>query len=164
MNLECPETISVEADRREMTPSPAIWTGIQVVTAIGFLVIGLLGRPVQAPATARVPPQTFWVAQDGRPENDGSRESPLDLATALSAEGPARPGATSWLRGGTYRGSFASDLSGTAEAPIIVRQVPGERATIDSAGSGKDALAVGGRDTWFWGFEITSSDADASVQ
>ena len=131
---------------------------MQGIVAAGLLVTGLFGGALQAPATPPLPSQTFWVAVDGRPNNDGSRERPLDLATALSSEGPVRPGATIWLRGGVYRGYFSSSLNGTPDHPIVVRQVPGERAIIDSAGSGKDALSVGGRDTWFWGFEITSSD------
>jgi parallel beta-helix repeat protein len=127
-------------------------------TVVIVLACGLLGKSLEAPATEPGPPRTFWVAVDGQPDADGSPDNPLDLATALSGDGPVRAGDTVWVRGGTYRGSFSSTLSGTAEAPIVVRQVPGQRVTIDSAGSGRDALSIGGRDTWFWGFEITSSD------
>jgi len=125
----------------------------------GFLTVGalLFGGYAEAPSTPRMP-RPFWVATDGQPENDGSRERPLDLTTALSASGPVAPGDTIWLRGGTYRGSFLSTVAGTASAPVIVRQEPGERATIDSADSGRDALTVMGPHSWFWGFEITSSD------
>src|SRR2546430_901537 len=42
-------------------------------------------------------------------------------------------------------------LTGTASAPIIVRQYPGERATIDGN------VIVRGAYTWYWGFEVTSS-------
>ena len=134
---------------------------IRVLLATGALLVAcgvLLGKPAEAPSKAAPPAQTLWVAVDGRPDNDGSLERPLDLARALSSEGPARPGATILLRGGTYRGTFTSTVSGTPEAPIIVRQGPGERATIDSARAQGDALAVVGSHTWFWGFEITSSD------
>ena len=118
----------------------------------------LLGKSVGAPSKATPPAQTLWVAVDGQAGNDGSAERPLDLATALSAEGPARPGAMILLRGGTYQGSFTSTLAGTADAPIIVRQAPGERATIDGARGKGDTLSVVGTHTWFWGFEIMSSD------
>jgi hypothetical protein len=132
---------------------------IPLATAALLVACGvLLGKSVGAPSIAAPPAQTLWVAVDGRADNDGSPERPLDLATALSGEGPARPGATILLRGGTYRGAFTSRLSGTADAPIIVRQVPGERATIDSARAQGDALSIVGSHTWFWGFEITSSD------
>lgn len=118
---------------------------------------GFFGKALLAPQLLG-PANAFWVAVDGKPDNNGSRELPLDLSTALSVNGPVRPGDTVWIRGGTYRGTFQSTLTGTAAAPIVVRQAPGERATIDSAESGRDALTVDGGHTWFWGFEITSSD------
>jgi hypothetical protein len=116
----------------------------------------LLAKSLEAPSIA-APAQTLWVAVNGQAGNDGSRERPLDLATALSSEGPAKPGATILLQGGTYHGKFLSTLTGTSDAPIIVRQAPGERATIDSAQAQGDALSIVGSHTWFWGFEITSS-------
>jgi parallel beta-helix repeat protein len=133
---------------------------VRVITLASFLVACcvLLGKSVEAPASPPLPSQTVWVSVDGKSNNDGSAEHPLDLVTALSGEGPVRAGATVWVHGGVYRGSFTSTLNGTPEAPIIVRQAPGERVTIDSAGSGRDALSVVGHHTWFWGFEITSSD------
>ncbi len=100
----------------------------------------------------------LYVAPDGRATNSGSETSPLDLATALSATSPARPGDTIWLRDGIYRGVFTSYLTGTQEAPITVRQYPGERATIDSAPLAQDALTLFGAWTRYWGFEIMSSD------
>ena len=102
--------------------------------------------------------RVFFVAPEGAPSNDGSREHPLDLATALSSKGPVRPGALVWLRGGTYRGIFRSELTGTKEAPITVRQYPGERATIDSAPSREAALYISGAWTIYWGFEVMNSD------
>ena len=75
-----------------------------------------------------------------------------DLATALGQPNRVQPGDTLWLRGGTYRGSFSSSLSGTPTAPIVVRQFGTERATIDGH------LDINGADAIFWGFEVTSSD------
>jgi hypothetical protein len=94
----------------------------------------------------------------GSKNNDGSLERPLDLATALSKKSPAQPGDVIWLHGGTYRGTFVSYLTGRPGAPITVRQAPGERATIDTAGLKQEALLVYGAWTWYWGFEITNSD------
>jgi hypothetical protein len=108
--------------------------------------------------TVQAQAREYFAAPDGSRTNDGSIGRPLDLTTALSAASPARAGDIIWLRGGTYRGAFLSVLTGTATAPIIVRQYPGERATIDSASTGSDALTVRGANTWFWGLEITSSD------
>ena len=158
--LEFADDIQTRAKRRRRSYRRVYGRRVQVVTAAAFLVACcvLLGKSVEAPSNVPAPPQILWVSVDGQPGSDGSPERPLDLATALSSGGPTRAGATVWLRGGVYRGSFTSTLVGTEDAPIIVRQVPGERAVIDSAGSGRDALSVIGSYTWFWGFEITSSN------
>jgi len=101
----------------------------------------------------------YYVSPEGTAAGEGSRARPLDLATALSAKSPARPGDTVWLLGGTYRGKFTSRLKGTAEAPITIRQAPGARATIDCrTGQGDALFTVDGEHTWFWGFEVTCSD------
>ena len=79
------------------------------------------------------------------------------------------PGDTIWLRGGTYTGNFTSYLTGTASLPIVVRQYPGERATLDGnvnpgdvgkQRSGSVRSQWGGY-TWYWGFEVTNSNPDA---
>lgn len=102
--------------------------------------------------------RAFYVSPDGRKSGTGRENDPMDLETALSHDGPVRPGDTVWLKGGTYRGQFESSLVGTETQPIVVRQVPGERATLTSAGSGEDkVLSVNGSHTWYWGFEIMST-------
>src|SRR5262249_27350646 len=103
-------------------------------------------------------PSAYYAAPDGSSNGDGSLAQPWDLATALS-DSSIGPGDTIWLRGGTYRGTFTSRLNGSASAPIKVRQYPGERAIIDGGTSHfVNILTVGGSYTWFWGFEIMSSD------
>ena len=97
----------------------------------------------------------YYVAPGGSSGGDGSAGAPWDLATALAHPAAVQPGDTIWLRGGTYSGSFTSALAGTMGAPIIVRQYPGERATIDGN------LVIFGSDTWYWGFEVTNSDPSA---
>ena len=127
------------------------------IWAAGF--VGLIAAVMlDGTASRAASGREFFVAPDGSRTNIGSIERPLDLATALSAASPARPGDIIWLRGGTYRGAYKSVLTGTVTAPIVVRQYAGERATIDSASTATDALTVGGAHTWFWGFEIMSSD------
>ncbi len=107
------------------------------------------------PATVAV--AGWFAAPGGSPSGDGSR-APWDLATALAgATGKVQPGDTIWLRAGTYVGSFRSALAGTAAAPIVVRQYPGERAILDGASSANETLIVDGAWTTFWGFEITNS-------
>jgi len=138
----------------------SISRALQLVTmTVAFVACAsLIGNPAQAPAADPRPPRILWAAPDGKPDAAGTRAYPLDLSTALSDDGPARQGDTVWLRGGVYRGAFRSSIEGTVAAPIIVRQVPGERAVIDSGSSSKDALTVLGGHVWFWGLEITSSD------
>ena len=97
------------------------------------------------------------VDPNGTPDHDGTEDRPLDLATALSKKSPALPGDTIWLHAGTYLGTFTSELAGAPGFPIVVRTRPGERVTIDAAGSPRDVLIVNGSWTWFWGFEITNS-------
>ena len=100
----------------------------------------------------------LYVSPTGVSTNDGSKDRPLDLATALSLASPARPGDTIWLRGGTYVGIYTSRIQGTQAAPITVRQYAGERATLDGGGSRLDMLTVYGQWVVFWGFELTNSD------
>ena len=100
----------------------------------------------------------FFVAPHGLPTNSGTSDQPLSLAKALSATSPAQPGDTIWLLGGVYSGTFTSVLEGTQQLPITVRQYPGERATLDGAGSNAPVLSAFGAWTLFWGFELTNSD------
>ncbi len=83
----------------------------------------------------------------------GTTYDPWDLATALEGGNGnvIQPGDTVWIRGGTYPGSFRTALQGTAAAPILFRQYPGERATIDGS------LRADGAFLTFWGFEIMQS-------
>jgi hypothetical protein len=103
----------------------------------------------------------LFVSPDGRPDNDGTRARPFDLATALSSRSPAQPGATIWLEGGVYKGGITSVLTGRANSPIVVRAAPGASPVIDGATSearqSGAALEVRGAHTWFWGLEVTYS-------
>jgi hypothetical protein len=103
----------------------------------------------------------FFVSPEAGPGGDGSNKRPWSLVDALSQPSAVHPGDTIWLRGGTYRGIFDSYLNGTSAAPIIVRQYPGERVTLDGGTANTSVLlTVSGSYTWFWGFEITSSSTD----
>lgn len=94
----------------------------------------------------------YYVSVNGSKTGDGSTANPWDLQTALAQPAAVQPGDTIWIRGGTYKGLFQSILSGNPAAPIVLRQFPGERATID----GK--LTVAGQYAYYWGFELMSSD------
>jgi len=101
----------------------------------------------------------YHVSPRGSAHGDGSRSRPWDLATALAQPARVKPGDLIWLHGGTYTGTFRSLLCGTPARPIVVRQFPGEHATIDGGDSrGAIIFLVDGAYTWFWGFEVTSSD------
>lgn len=103
----------------------------------------------------------FYAAPNGLPGSDGSRANPWSLQAALSPSAAlVRPGDTIWLRGGAYSGPtniWNASLNGASNAPIVVRQYPGERATIQGG------LYVGGSWTWYWGFEITNPDSERNV-
>ena len=106
----------------------------------------------------------YYAAPSGSSGGDGSLARPWDLTTALAGgNGRVQPGDTIWLRGGTYRGAFTSTLTGTAAAPIVVRQYPGERATIDVNGSTRSALYVPGAYGIYWDFEIMNSSLDRTT-
>ncbi len=104
-------------------------------------------------------PTVFYVTVDGTSTGDGSAQRPWSLAKAFSHPSAVRPGATIWIRGGTYTGAFVSTLSGTAAAPIVVRAYPGERVVIDQniGTSHARKWTVRGSYTWYWGIEVTDS-------
>jgi hypothetical protein len=93
----------------------------------------------------------------------GSATEPLSLVKALSSSSPAQAGDTIWLHGGTYSGAFTSSLTGQPDQPIIVRQFPGERATIDCPQTNGAALTINGAWTWYWGFEVMSSSTNRTT-
>ena len=113
---------------------------------------------------------SFFVSPQGSAAGNGSATRPWDLQTALRHPASIKAGDTIWLRGGVYTPrlpyspGFRSYLSGEPNAPIVVRQYPGERATlIETLGyTGTDqqiVLSVWGDYAWFWGFEITNTNA-----
>lgn len=124
-------------------------------------------------------PTAYYAAPAGTSAGDGSRARPWDIQTALmGAGGRIQPGDTLWLRGGRYVGHFESTLTGTEAAPIIVRQYPGERATLDNpdvapghsprfrhtyVGPAHVTLKVSGQWAWYWGFEVIHSNPQRDV-
>jgi len=106
----------------------------------------------------------YYASPTASVNGTGTFSNPWKLQTALDQPAAVQPGDTIWLRGGTYTGRFTSYLNGTSAQPIVVRQYTGERATIDGGASGTTAIfTVYGSYTWFWGFEVTSSDPDRST-
>jgi hypothetical protein len=108
-----------------------------------------------------------YVSPSGSATGDGSIDRPWDLQTGLSQSPAIHPGDKIWIRGGTYghgRDIFRSNLMGTADAPIVVRQYPGERAIINGwlqvGCCDQDPKPNGGAYVWFWGLEFASSITD----
>lgn len=106
----------------------------------------------------------FFAAPDGRTKASGTIADPWDIATALAQPSAVGPGDVIWLRGGIYQleQTLVSRLAGAADSPIVVRQFPGERATLDcrlvtETGAGTECLLLKSVHTWYWGFEITNS-------
>jgi hypothetical protein len=115
------------------------------------------GTPALDLSASSDPASAFYASPSGSPGGDGSMSSPWDLQTALDHPAAVQPGDTIWLRGGTYAAAmYVSNLTGTAVRPIIVRQYPGERATIDGGTAGQ-GLVTRGAHTWFWGLEVMGS-------
>lgn len=97
--------------------------------------------------------RAFYAAPFGKSDAAGSKAEPWDLRTALAQPSSLRPGDVLLLRGGVYgigTTVYESRISGAPEMPIVVRQYPGERATINGG------LIVRGSNAWYWGFEVTS--------
>jgi hypothetical protein len=147
-----------EAEGSEGSSAPGESSGSSASTDVS----STSGDP---PACEGIEPPTdgFHVTVDGTPEGDGSIDAPWDLATALAHPAAVTPGSTIWVHGGAYPGPFTSTLTGTTEAPIVVRAMPGERATLDGtgiAGGAPDWMRLEGAHTWLWGFEITTTHTD----
>src|SRR3989442_1149633 len=121
-------------------------------------------------APAAVAVLGWFATPGGSGTGDGSRR-PWDLQTALhGGNGKVQPGDTVWLRAGTYSNAapVSSTLAGTASAPVVVPQYPGERAILDARGatsstSRGDFFTVLGDYSTFWGFEVMDSDPNRST-
>lgn len=99
-------------------------------------------------------PREFFVHPAGQIGNAGTSQSPWDLASTFAGKHKIPPGSIVWIAGGTYQGKFDLTLAGTAVAPIHLRVIPGQRATLLDGGlrvmQGADYL-------WLWDLEIAGS-------
>ena len=123
-----------------------------------------LSTTTQPPPTTTTDSTThggYYVSPSGSSSGDGSSSNPWSITTAFAgASGKIHPGDTVWLRGGRYGSGesnsvYHATLSGTATAPIIIRQYPGERATINGN------ITADGNYVWFWGFEVANTNTAA---
>jgi hypothetical protein len=147
----------------------------QSAALFACILLSLLAPNAQEPSKSdervttiqRAPGGQFYVSPDGAPEGDGSLAHPWDFATALRQPAAVKPGSVIWMRGGVYgtgKTIFYSSLVGTPAAPIVVRQYPGEHATIDGwlqiGCCDQDSHPDRGAYVWFWGLEFASSITD----
>ncbi|HEY3457356.1 MAG TPA: hypothetical protein VGK64_22440 [Bryobacteraceae bacterium] len=141
-----------------------IYTDTVVVSSAGAV-----GSPAGIAITLVIgaPAGQHYVSPQGSPNGDGTINNPWDLQTALYQPASVLPGDIIWVRGGVYgngQGIFYSRLVGTAPSPIIVRQFPGERATINGwlqiGCCDRDPHPEQGAYVWFWGLEFASSVTD----
>jgi len=104
---------------------------------------------------------SWYASVTGLSTNTGSFTSPWSIVHALSR--PATvvlPGDTIWLRGGIYNGHFTSSISGTAGAPVTVRNFPNERAVLMGSSTAivdMVVLTINGFYSQFMGLEITTN-------
>lgn len=77
-----------------------------------------------------VAPGEYYVAPDGDDDADGrTRQSAWN--TVQHAANTVQPGATVWIAAGSYAENVRIRTTGTPEAPITFRSIPGERVTMD---------------------------------
>jgi uncharacterized protein YjdB len=129
----------------------AVASGTATIRATDGAVSKTATLTVSAPVSASH--AGFYTSPTGTPSGTGSQSQPWDLATAFAGgNGKIQPGDTVWLLGGHYAGDFHETVSGTSAAPVIFRQYPGQRATVDGR------LEGSGNYVWYWGFEAMYSD------
>lgn len=120
--------------------------------------------PAPTPTTPQNPPGCdYYVSTSGSSGNPGTIGSPWSLAYAFTgAGGKITAGKTVCLRAGAYLNtsgwSIDPSLDGTSSSPIIFRNYPGERATLDTgSGSTNPVLVLNGDYNWIIGLEIMNS-------
>ena len=106
----------------------------------------------------------WHVTTDGTSGGDGSMDNPWDLTTALAQPGSVQSGDTIWVHAGTYAGVFTSTLTGTASAPIILRNYNNERVIVDGESSNSSVITVYGAYAWYWGLEVINSDTTRTIE
>ena len=132
------------------------------------------GAPIvssdQTFTTLDTPPtdNIFYVAPTGSSLGNGSFNNPWDLATVFAHPSSIEPGATIYLRGGSYLFpgdlyGYDSYLEGTEEEPITVTRYEDEWPVIDGNLTSKQiknksVLKIHGNFVYYKDFEITNTE------
>jgi len=79
----------------------------------------------------------YFVSTTGSPSGNGSITNTWDINTAFNHPAAVQPGDTIWIRAGIYEANTPAyciglkpTLSGSSNAPVIVRGLPGEFAIL----------------------------------
>ncbi|MEO7310443.1 MAG: right-handed parallel beta-helix repeat-containing protein [Chitinophagaceae bacterium] len=104
---------------------------------------------------------SWYASENGLSTNAGTFSNPWPLSYALNRPSTVIiPGDTLWIRGGTYKGVFTSNLYGSSISPVTVRNYPNERAVIMGNATAivdEVVLTINGQFSQFIGLEITSN-------
>ena len=106
-----------------------------LIISIGFLFLGLFMTGCQSVSERSKQKMVIVVSPDGKSENSGTAESPLDFSTALQQaslrlknKGLPKGGLKIELLGGTYHFvdtyQLGQEFSGTKDRPIIIQSAP----------------------------------------
>ncbi len=141
--------------------SASITATVDGKSAASAITVEAVAPPPSDPPPTNPPPADrvgFYVAPGGSSGASGTKASPWDLSSVLSGNKSIPAGDTVWVRGGTYRGQFYSYVRGTSSSQVVIRQYPGERATIDGN------LVVLGSYVTFWGLEVMNSNPSGNYR
>ncbi len=92
-----------------------------------------------------------YVTPDGTADGRGTKQSPVDLATATTNSQLVVPGTTVWIGPGAYQvGSLQphDSIHGTKDKPIIYRAMPGRPATLVGE------IWPNNDHVWYWGLDV----------
>jgi len=137
-----------------LTPGPGLRADYATVDEMDRYVARCAAEDLQV--LAGLKPRELWVTPEGKADNPGTKDAPLDLKTVFVNSKIATAGTLVWVAGGRYVVGAVDqgpDVKGTRSQPIIYRAVPGERATVVGE------LRPRGDHVWIWGLEITGEPA-----
>lgn len=95
--------------------------------------IALVGMIILSAVSFTTPLQArdLYVSPDGNDGNPGTKAKPFATLGRLAEA--AKPGDVCYLGEGVYREVLRPQRSGTQDAPIVFRNIPGERAVLSGA-------------------------------
>ena len=139
---------------------------IVVLSAVSILLLVVASWAVATRDNGKPASPTYWVATDGNDAAAGTSDAPW--ATLQKAADSVPPGATVYVRGGTYAQRVDIHVSGEPGQPITFAPAPGEAVVLDGSSldvpAGQSAMigVDSQRYVTIQGFEITGYRSDAS--